>query len=790
MRAATITVDLQRLLPASADAVRVESVGDYLAACVRLRAALHGEAPAGVDVRVYDATAAAWLADVARLYGDARLAVRRYTAREALAERWGVSPPASVVDGEILQSGLLDAEVTPRPGQTFEDALLEYYYGAAFAFPRLPWGHLATLLNEFDAERWAANARRALVLRTYRARLGQWAQREPDEARRGLVGRLAEDPAAVRTELASFKLLRRYPPALREKVLGPQASELARAGLELDGLSLAGLDLAGVQTELSYCLEEVRGRIKTTEDLAALVEMVSGELLREFEVVEGIVRGQPEFLTAALERQIERRFAPLRDRVGSRLAELRWLVAPAVPPVPDPSWDAVAWLQWVREAYMPYYCWVEASGKEEGRLREYACAFADWYYAHYLELRNAAADQFAYAALYGDRDRFVHGDAVGLVILLDNFNYVHFDALRELFSQQEVSLMEERPTFALVPTATEIGKPSVVACRVDAPEAVAVDYERLARDTWGPMLSGRGKSVDYLANLGELQHLGEREHDLYFLNYLPVDHVLHEDVRQTGQPPGPRIHQDLAQLVWSVVEFARRFGIEKRLVVYVTSDHGSTRIGREVVNILDKEFFKRIVLDKHHRYVAVSDERLQGRPQVIDAQCYIVERARFGTRQNYLVARGYYRFLETSEDFAVHGGLTPEEVVVPFARFELKPVVVEPPTVRLIPQQFRYAVRSSVQFEVGNPNSYRLENVTVALSGVDSEESEIAVLAPRQQVTVQIPAVFKREPGGSHTRELVARVGYECQGRAFGPVETTFTITLRTMMEVQDDFDL
>jgi hypothetical protein len=51
--------------------------------------------------------------------------------------------------------------------------------------------------------------------------------------------------------------------------------------------------------------------------------------------------------------------------------------------------------------------------------------------------------------------------------------------------------------------------------------------------TWGTFLNG--KTASYLANVGQMQEMRELEHDVLFLNFLPIDRALHEDSPADGQ---------------------------------------------------------------------------------------------------------------------------------------------------------------------------------------------------------------------------------------------------------------
>jgi hypothetical protein len=269
-----------------------------------------------------------------------------------------------------------------------------------------------------------------------------------------------------------------------------------------------------------------------------------------------------------------------------------------------------------------------------------------------------------------------------------------------------------------------------------------------------------------------------------------VDEALHENSQRIGMEHTERLHGLLEKLVESVVEFAHRFQIENRLHVYIISDHGSTRIGKDVVNVLHKNYYKGISDIQHHRYLTLSDAQLADLPQAVSAQCYVFDRQKFKLSANYLAARRYYRFAETSEDFYVHGGLTPEEIVVPFARFDFQPLSVKPPTLRLLKDQYRYAVKSEVQFELGNPNAFPLENFGLQLLGSEADEIFVETLPAKTLTPVVIHTVFRKEPRQDDSRDIIVRLQYECQERLSEPVEMPYTITLKGVMETRDEFNL
>ena len=212
----TLTFDPQRLLPVGAGTCCVDTAADYVAACAAMQRVVRATAEP-LAVVVYDTLVAGWLRAFAAMYGSDYIEVRQYTEQQALTDRWKVPIPTTVSAPDILRAGLLEIEVTPRAGQTFEDVLLEVFYGDLFGYATFPAERLADFLNRFDAARWPVNEQKPLVARTLRERLTQWERQESNEARRWLIGQLRTNPAELRRKLAAYQLLQGYDAALVEK---------------------------------------------------------------------------------------------------------------------------------------------------------------------------------------------------------------------------------------------------------------------------------------------------------------------------------------------------------------------------------------------------------------------------------------------------------------------------------------------------------------------------------------------------------------------------------------------
>ena len=790
----TIILDKDRLLPAKSGGQVVNQKSDYPTACLALREALRvGGKRQKLEIRVYDRTAGVWLEKLAASLGEKRVEVRHYTPRLALAEHWKLNPaniPPQVEDYDILENGLLDLNLQAREGQGFWDLLLEHYFGGALLYSTLPLGQLAELMNRVGESRWEEGQESPLVRQAWRDRLDRWKHSARTHEELELIRHLLDDPAKLRGDLALYKIWQNYP---GEEVGRPEMGDfwnvLYKRSPDLSDLRISQADHNRATKYVEYYLNREKSKLEKSADLLLLLKQMSGYLPEEFYFIANLLDDNPDWLDEKLMLEVEERFRPIREGLASRLESLRRLIKPPFPVMPQSDWEAATWLEWVRESYMPYYAWLDAGiqVRRDDVVVSYACQFADWYYENFISVKNSNPELFAYNALYQEREAMGKLGAISLVLLMDNFNFAYFDELRHLFNARSFYLQESRPVFSLLPTMTAVGKFSVVAGQDDLNEIRESNYDKLVETYWDRKFNG--KRAAYLSNLGQLQQLEKLEHDLYFLNFTPTDQILHEDNQQTGQPHAERLSACFSSLTKVVVEFTHRFHLESRLQVYIIADHGSTRISQETVNVLDKSYFRTLSEDKHHRFVSLQDDKFKELPQMVSAQCYLLGRERFKTRENYVAAREYYRFAAITENFYVHGGLTPEEVVVPFACFSAVPIEPLEPTLRLDNSQYRYDIKQNLLFTLGNPNNFELERLTLRIPDLEGVETLLMNLLPKQSKKVEIPARFRKQLGGSANRTISVKVSYECQGRRFERAEQPFEISLKALMETKDDFD-
>jgi len=277
--------------------------------------------------------------------------------------------------------------------------------------------------------------------------------------------------------------------------------------------------------------------------------------------------------------------------------------------------------------------------------------------------------------------------------------------------------------FSLLPSCTEVSKKAIITGHFAAFEETS--YENQVESVWANRL---GKKVKYLPNISALREVSELEHDVYFLNYLPLDITLHQNENQLGISHSYNIRNYLQLLVQDIQAFALRSGIERDLMVIVTSDHGSTCIPKGTINVIQKQYYQKRTDDRHHRFIAISDRELGKLPENYKFDCYLIKKDAFNLSNNYLIARRLYRFLETEDHAYIHGGLTPEETIIPLAIFEPATISPKPLELHLIDTKAIFVgTKVDLRLEITNINNYPCENITIEFTDINIEAKDIFI---------------------------------------------------------------
>jgi len=785
--AVEIIADTANLLKVPASGCLVAAVPDYVPAVQRIKQAV--KADQSLQVVVRDSTCAVWLHQLADSYPDSQVRYTAVSARALLAERWRTSIPDSVTDEAILASGFLQADIVPKSDQSYTDIVLTHYWSEFFTFVTFPSTKAAELVESLDPTRWEANRRLPLVMQALEECKQRWLKQAKRREQREFIAAIFDDPQVLKVRIGSYKLVRRYPADVGQVVLGKWHALFKNLNLDPTPVSLGSLDLKQAVQQIVYYLNNLSSQIKGLDDLETTLDQMSGCLPEEFVWVKEQLQTKSEILpvTEMLLQHIADRFRPIQAQIRGAMESLQATIPPAYPTVPVETWEADEWLCWAVHEYLPYRFWLEENDRWDETVAGYASAYADWFYEHYTMLKYQHQSRWVFDVL-NQIGIEVGRDCKVLLVVIDNFNFKYVGTLVDRFAGHGFRVVgNTEPVWAVIPTTTEVSKYCLVAGEPDLQEIQGHGYEDILEKDWRDRFEGY--RLVYLPKLGDLQKRQQFDADLILLNYLPIDDVLHKDEKQIGTTHTGEIRIRLEALVEAVCQFAQRTKVEQELVIAIASDHGSTKMLPEAESPLDDKFYQRQAVDRHHRYISVPQARADTPTSYDQEHCYVLPAKSFGTIESYFVPKGYGVFVKTDESIYVHGGLTPEETIVPFLRLMKTEIQVLQPTFHLPVNVIRYGVKAGLVFSVGNPNDYDLTSVELEVNESDLPGVRIDAIPAGRSIEVTIPVRIRRQPGAPDLTAITIQGDFDLQGRRYDIQPVGIPVEIRSLMESKTGFD-
>lgn len=731
-----------------------------------------------LEVLVQHPTILQWVKNSSVRYPQGVFAFELYDARSVLIRRWGMDIPASVSNEEITLTGLLSFDLRPQPGFTFEDTLLAYYYAPILISKSFPFTKLPSLLATVEPQKWKTNLGIPLLARTLQSRLEDWKSKTRTSEQRQLVDMFAADPYALKLQLMRFRVLRKYP-TIGEAVLGEAFDVFRTLKLQLEDLKVEESKIPESILQVTYFLNNQQPQ--NSDDLVTLLDRMSGLLTVEFDTIEKHLRDHPDWITPELMDQIEEKFSAQSRRLARKIATLRGMIRPLKPKTPDLNWDVDTMLSWATESYLPYQSWCNRQEQFDSDLFTIGDRFSEWLMKNWDDI-HANSKRMVFNVLPNKAVELKRDGVVNLVLVIDNLGWTFSEMLRGMFQERGYFLAGAEPYLAMLPSETEISKKCLLAGAVGYQAIDDKTYKGMIEKGWVPYF--KDNAFRYISDIGSLSAIETIDAASYMVNYLAIDKALHKSADEIGMSHRDHIYHLLEKLVENTIFFIEKHGLQENIRIHVVSDHGSTRIPASVQNDLDPAFFKTNGFEaRSHRYVTVSSERFSGLADNLRLDCFFLPANDFMNPENVLCARRGNRFLPTDKDFYVHGGLLPEEIIVPYLVFEPATIATQDLTVLLKKNEFRYRMET-VELEIGNPNDSAVDQIQVSLlnGNVESEPIRIALLNGKKNIAIQIKARFKVTSILEEQSNLHIRIRYYAHGEQHA-FDVRPKITMKKMIE-------
>ncbi len=704
--------------------------------------------------------------------------------RMLLEEKWEIPIPEYVDDQDIVDLDLINILEKPSKGTDFEDYVLTKNYSSALSERKFDLDRLIDLLNSFKKESWSKNNNQKLLFKIYTDRLTLWIRESGNDLKR-ILEKISNDIESFRKELIAYHILKNYRSIIKKIIPDYQIYDSLK--INTNRLKFKKEDYKDIEDQIIYEINSWDEPLDGNSFLA-YINGFSGILKIEFEKIKGIIHLKPQLLSIEAIDAVEIKFQKLSQEIKNDIDELRSSIPPDFPEEPKLDWSVDQMLVWCKKDYFPYYRWSINSSIPSDRLNNLGATFSEWYYKEYENIVSNNA-HILYKFLPNNYEAFNSNNDVNIVLIIDNLPWFFNEEIQKTFVEKKFSISSITPYLSMLPTITEVSKKTLLTGHDRYNKIEEKTYKQILEDKgWIPYFED--DKFKYYPNLGSFKNEKNIKPGSYFINYLEIDELFHKSEEKLGVAHNKLFISHVQSIVEVLTSKLEKQGLDDNVNIHIISDHGCTYLYPELKSEIDIEYFKKNDFQEiSPRYIKLSTSKLDNLPEHIAEKCFSINEIKFGTPINYLVPKKKDSFIEIKDHFWSHGGLLPEEVVIPHMIFKRVDFIVEKPDIIIKDNSFRYALQK-IEFEVGNPNDYEMADVYIGFLNTNFDTSEQTIKIPniqsKNKVAISIDGKFKKSGIKREQEKLSIEIRFSIKSVQYN-FDVDCPINLKSMVETKGD---
>lgn len=702
----TLIQDLGKTYQGSFD-LQISKIDDYVEGYNSILQAIYKKIDFVVIVR--NKHCMSWLKKMQQQYLENRICLTIYSAKVNLKELVGISVPDYISDDDIVKDEFIiksDKFIFSK-NSSFEDNILNNYLGIYFTQEQFPFSKLYELLLSLDFDLISNIKKYNILSKVYKRKLEQWNANCINEAQKIIFSEFINNAKELLKILSKFSILKGYPINIQSELVGDLAKAFNKLNLKINAFIPDSLDTMEIRNNIRLFLNNLDVANLQEMEFEENIKMLSGQLSEEIQFIYRLVEENKSIVSKNIIHQISFKFE------GSNLIDSNFeqYISNLVPPNyvlnPDSNNSMNDWINWAISSYLPYKFWMEDTNTSDSVIDSFSKKYGDWVFNNYDSLISSEP-RLIYNTIKKISD-YLKNDSISIIIMIDNFNYKYVDYCKEYFQNNGYSLTKNEPMLSMIPTSTEVSKYAFFSG--EPFNSSDMQYSAMCQK-WENILQ---KSVKYLPNVLSLDSILEKDGDIYILNYLSLDKVLHDNAKDSAIPLKQRMRDELNAMINKVMSFIHRLGVENSIKIYIISDHGSTKIVEGQDNLILPKFHKDKSEEAGFRYIKLDDNKFNTYKDSLGNLCYPMNKSEYGVKYNYMIAKEYNRFLKTDEHTYVHGGISPEEHIIPLLKFEKINITINKPSIVLKNKIFRFNTLANFVLEIKNFNEYEINNLNIII---------------------------------------------------------------------------
>lgn len=315
------------------------------------------------------------------------------------------------------------------------------------------------------------------------------------------------------------------------------------------------------------------------------------------------------------------------------------------------------WKKWITEDYFPYKEYLLKNKKNfPEEYRNYILSFSDFYYSNYISLKHSS--NFI-NNIFHNIDKNIIEDEISVALIIDNFNFSLKNILCSFLKEQGINNVEEDFYFTTLPSETVFGKQALLSL-----SALNFNKNWNVSNLKEIKKKFSKKNVNYINQIAILKEIDFKEDNLYIVNYLKIDEMLHTDNLKYIGDILESIKLELKGIA-ELINFLLK--LDKKVGVYIMTDHGSIKIPAFSKKI-DNQIVNNIGKNLGEIMGELDYKDIEQNKNILEKYGYILYNTSYFLDKDYYIAKPGLYFKDINEEKYLHGGISPDEICIPFLK--------------------------------------------------------------------------------------------------------------------------
>lgn len=504
--------------------------------------------------------------------------------------------------------------------------------------------------------------------------------------------------------------------------------------------------------------------------------------------VEAILRCTSTLTTEQL-HHIERKYADLLT--SEVLYRLQRLVPPTLEPIPtlvglSLTNQAEAWRKWAVESYIPYKFWLDGVANPQpsqlDSIELLATQYGDWLFDNNAALLALSDVPTIYGIIRQVRELLEVDNNAVIWFIIDGFPAAFVPILEQILHKHGLIRQMKQYAFAALPTITEVGIPAQLGGITPDSSAFTEDRSMAINQAFP------GYTTTFTSVVNKFQDALDIEADLCCLHWQGIDQLMHKDDNEFDNSMAriEAIRDSLNERIGKLAN-AINYRTDRPTKLIISTDHGATKCLQNGMNIKNAKLNEAAVATRERSV------RLDGKLLTVhldEKETYYLTPDITRNPTAYVSARGYRYFGKNDRGYR-HGGLTPEETVIPILMAQMAAFAVKPIQISYYGGADGLEQGKTIKgfvIQVQNPNAFAIEVLTLTIKEDPNADFNLPTnINPSSKnkltATIKIAQRYKAQNG---QLMLSVSITYRAQAEVFRE-HTVFPVPIKTS-EI-DDFD-